>query len=75
MRTLQVTISEQDFARLTFPSENVTYEALVRKIKKELALAALRRAQQIAVSNGLASMSQVAINAEIKAARHAKRSH
>jgi hypothetical protein len=75
MRTLQVAITEQDFTSLAFPSENVTYEALVRKIKKQLALAALRRAQQIAQANGLATMSLEVINAEIKAARRGKRSH
>ena len=74
-RTLNVAISEQDFNQLAFTSENVTYEELVKKIKKQLALAALRRAQQIAEQTDLSAMTLDEINAEIKAARDAKRRH
>jgi len=72
-RTLSVAISEQDFNQLAFTSENVTYEELVKKIKKQLALAALRQVQETAEQAGLSAMTLDEINAEIKAARDAKR--
>jgi hypothetical protein len=74
-RTLSVAISEQDFNQLAFTSENVTYEELVKKIKKQLALAALRQVQETAEQAGLSAMTLDEINAEIKAARDAKRRH
>jgi hypothetical protein len=74
-RTLNVAISEQDFNQLAFTSENVTYEELVKKIKKQLALVALRQAQQLAEQTDLSAMTLDEINAEIKAARDAKRRH
>lgn len=75
MRMISVAISDQDFAQLNIPSESVTYEELLKKIKKQLALAALRRVQQTAEQVGLSTMTLDEINAEIKAVRDAKRGH
>ena len=72
MRMISVAISDQDFAQLNIPSESVTYEELVKKIKKQLALVALQRAQQTAEQVGLSSMTLEEINSEIKSARDAR---
>ncbi len=75
MRTISITLSEQQFLQYGFTESPLTLEELLKKLKKELALQALRKARQSASKAGLDKMTLAEINAEIKAVRNAKARH
>ena len=72
MRTLNVEISESDFAKYNLNSEHLSFSDLVQKIRADIAKGALRQAQEMAREAGLSEMGLEEINAEIAAVRGAK---
>lgn len=72
MRTISITISEQQFLKYGFNTNTLTFEELLQKLKKELALQALKNAQKSASKAGANRMTLENIDAEITAVRNAK---
>jgi hypothetical protein len=75
MKTLSIRISEHDFNRLGFESSDLEWEALIKKIKAELAKEALQKSKSLAKLTGLSELTLEEINAEINAVRNAKTGH
>lgn len=72
MKTLSISISEQEFVRYNLSSLKMTFEELVRRIRVESAREALLRANKAAEASGLSEMTLEEINEEIMAVRNAK---
>ena len=72
MKTLTINITEKEFLKFGFESENVNFEEFVRKIKIEIAKEAMIKCQSIAEKVGLSNLTLDEIDAEIKAIRNAK---
>ncbi len=72
MKTLTINITEKEFLKFGFESENLNLEEFVRKIKIEMAKEAIVKCQSIAEKVGLSNLTLEEIDAEIKAVRNAK---
>lgn len=72
MKMLSISIPDEDFIKLGLTSDNLSFEELVRHIKKDIAQKALRRAQRAAKLAGVADMSKSDIDSEIQASRRTK---
>lgn len=72
MKTLTIKLSEKEFLKYGFRSENPGFEEFVRRIKIDLAKEALRNTVSIAKKEGLSALTQDEINQEVKAVRDAK---
>lgn len=72
MRTLQIKVSETDFQKYNFGSEEIKFTDLVDLISREYARKALLECNAIAKQEGFSQMTMDEINAEIKAVRDAK---
>ena len=72
MRTIQISISENDFQKYNFGSSEIKFADLVELISREYAKKALLESTEIAEQVGLSKMTMDEINAEIKAVRDAK---
>lgn len=72
MRTIQISISENDFQKYNFGSGEIKFADLVELISREYAKKALLESNEIAEQVGLLKMTMDEINAEIKAVRDAK---
>jgi len=72
---LTIQISEKDFRRLNFPSDNLDWEYFIQRIKTEIAREALANCKAIAIKTGLSKLSLEDINAEINGVRNAKARH
>lgn len=72
MRTLNVNISEEDFAKYNLQLGELEFTDLVEIIKTEFARKSLLECVDIADKVGLSSMSLEEINTEIQAVRDAK---
>jgi len=72
MRTVQVRVSETDFQKYNFESDEIKFTDLVELISREYAKQALLECNEIALQVGLSTMSIDEINAEIEAVRDAK---
>jgi hypothetical protein len=75
MKTLTVNLSEKEFLKYGFRSENLDFDELVRKIKIDLAKEAMKNTVSIAEKEGLSAITLEEINQEIKAVRSAKDNH
>ncbi|MBP6740296.1 MAG: hypothetical protein KA146_09900 [Leptospiraceae bacterium] len=76
MKTITVSISENEFQNFGFKSDTIAFKELLEKISTELARKALARCHQIAKETGLSEMTLEEINAEIKEVRkNAKNRH
>jgi Glu-tRNA(Gln) amidotransferase subunit E-like FAD-binding protein len=76
MKTITVSISENEFQNFGFKSDSIAFKELLEKISTELARKALARCHQIAKETGLSEMTLDEINAEIKEVRkNAKNRH
>lgn len=72
MRTVQVRVSETDFQKYNFESDEIKFTDLVELISREYAKQALLECNEIALQVGLSTMTVDEINAEIEAVRDAK---
>ncbi len=72
MRTVQISVSENDFQKYNFGSGEIKFTDLVELISREYAKKALLESNEIAEQVGLSKMTMDEINAEIKAVRNAK---
>ncbi len=75
MKTLTINLSEKEFLKYGFRSENPDFDEFVRKIKIDLAKEALRNTVSIAEKEGLSAITLEEINQEVKAVRGAKDNH
>ena len=69
MKTITVSISENEFERFAINSEKIDFNELLNKISIELARQAAFRCHEIAERVGLSSMTMEEINEEVKAVR------
>jgi hypothetical protein len=72
MRTLQIKVSDTDFQKYNFGSDEIKFTDLVEIISREYARQALLECNEIAEQVGLSKMTMDEINAEIKAVRDEK---
>lgn len=70
MKTLNVTILENEYSRLGLKSNDLTFEELFKKISILIAKDALVKCRQIAKKTGLSAMTQEEIDKEISVARN-----
>ena len=69
MRTINISISDNDYMNYGLSSENLSFSELEARIKKRTIREALYSCQQIADKEGLSKMSLEEINKEIEAVR------
>ncbi len=72
MRTLNISLSEQDYKKYGINSENIRFNKFIDLIKNVIAREALEKCHQIAKQSGLNNISTDEINAEINSIRGAK---
>ncbi len=72
MRTLSVSLSEQDYKKYGISSKEMSFDLLIEKIKNVIARDALEKCQSVAKKSGLSKMTIDEINSEIEAARNAE---
>ncbi|MEO8149913.1 MAG: hypothetical protein ABI723_19900 [Bacteroidia bacterium] len=72
MRTININISDNEFDKYGFKTNEINFSDFLDKIRNEVAREALRKCQEIAEREGLSEMSMDEINAEIKKVRDAK---
>lgn len=72
MKTLQVKLSEADFRKYNFKSNQINFNELIDIISREYARKALWECNEIAAESGLSQMTMEEINEEVKAFRDAK---
>jgi len=72
MKTLNITISEKEFDRYGFPSEDIAFDELIELIKKEIVKEALEQTRSLAEEAGISDMNMTDIDAEIRAVRDAE---
>ena len=76
MRTLNVSISENEYRRLGLKEENLTFSELFNLVSRELVRQNLERSVELAEKYGLSDMTIDEITEEVKAVRtHAKSRH
>jgi len=76
MKTIAVSISENEFEQFGFKSDSIAFKELLEKISIQLARQAITHCHQIAKETGLSEMTLEEINAEIKEVRkNAKNRH
>lgn len=76
MKTLMISITENEFKQFGFQSDSIDFKEFVEKIRNELAKKALYNCHKIAKETGLSQMTLEEINAEINAVRkNAKNRH
>lgn len=77
MRTINISISDNDFLSYGFNSKNLSFSEIEDIIKKRTIREALYSCQKIADKEGLSKMTLEEINKEIKAVRekNAKNNH
>jgi len=75
MRTLNISLTEQDYKKYGIDSENISFDQLVEKVKNIIAIEALEKCQLAAKESGLDKMTLDEINTEIQAVRNAKSNH
>ena len=69
MKTITVSISENEFERFGNNSEKIDFKELLNKISIELARQAAYQCHEIAKRVGLSTMTMDEISAEVKAVR------
>ncbi len=69
MKTITVSISENEFERFGINSEKIDFKELLNKISIELARQAAYQCHEIAKRVGLSTMTMDEISAEVKAVR------
>ncbi|MBI4647109.1 MAG: hypothetical protein HY738_11095 [Bacteroidia bacterium] len=69
MKTLNVTIPENEYSRLDLETSDLTFDELFKKISLLIAKDALYKCRQIAKKTGLSKMTQEEIDSEISEAR------
>lgn len=74
MKNLNVAISEDDFKRFRFSSDDLSFNELKEIISIEVAREALLRCNSIAKAGGFSDLTLDEINSEIKSVRNAKNS-
>jgi predicted CopG family antitoxin len=73
MRTLNVSISENEYKRLGLKDESLTFSELFNLVSTELLRQNLERSIELAEKYGLSNMTMDEITEEVKAVRtHAK---
>ncbi|SEJ02261.1 hypothetical protein SAMN05216327_105323 [Dyadobacter sp. SG02] len=76
MRTLNVSISENEYKRLGLKDESLTFSELFNLVSRDLIRQNLERSVELAEKLGLSDMTMDEITEEVKAVRtHAKSNH
>jgi len=76
MRTLNVSISENEYKRLGLKEESLTFSELFNLVSKEVVRQNLEKSVELAEKYGLSHMTMDEITEEVKAVRtHAKNNH
>ena len=70
MKTLTISISENEFMQFGLKSEKIDFKELLDKVSLELAKQAVLKCQEIAKKVGLSEMTLDEINSEIKSVRN-----
>ncbi len=72
MKTLSINITEKEFDQFGFPSEKMSFEEMIKLIKKKMVREALEKTRTAAEEAGIDDMTMEEINEEIRAVRNAK---
>jgi len=72
-RILTVTMSDEEFERLKFTSEEMSFEEFMDIIHRDLTISTAFRSRKRAGELGFGEMSMDMIHAEVKAARNSRR--
>jgi hypothetical protein len=72
MKTLNITISEKEFDRFGFPSEDISFEEFIELVRKEIVKEALEQTRSLAEEAGISEMNMADIDTEIRAVRDAE---
>lgn len=76
MRTLNVSISDNEFSKFGLKQNNVTFSDLIKLIRKELMRENLNKGLELAEKYGLSKMTMDEISQEVKVVRkNAKSNH
>jgi len=75
MRTITLDLSEKDFKKYDFESEEISFEDFVEKIRNTLARDALKKCQEMAALSDLSRLTLTDINKEVRTVRNAKNRH
>lgn len=75
MKVLTVQLTDHEFSRLGFASDQIEFDELVRRIKIAAAREAMLKCHAIAHKAGLANSTMEDINVEIEAVRNAETNH
>lgn len=72
MRTLNISISDNDFDKFGFEKQDLPFPELVELISRELMRQNLDKCVELAEKHGLSSMTMDEIDKEVNAVRNAK---
>ncbi|WP_425391869.1 hypothetical protein [Ekhidna sp.] len=72
MKTITLDLSDKDFEKYQFDSDNISFKNFVEKVRNTLAREAMQKCQKIASTSDLSGMTMKEINDEVKAIRDAK---
>lgn len=76
MRTLNISISDSEFNKLGLKQDELTFNDLIRHVRKELMRENLNKCVELATKYGLSEMTMDEISEEVKAVRkNAKSNH
>ncbi|MEX8546789.1 MAG: hypothetical protein V5804_04230 [Mucilaginibacter sp.] len=76
MRTLNISISDSEFNKLGLKQDELTFNDLIRHVRKELMRENLNKCVELAAKYGLSEMTMDEISKEVKAVRkNAKSNH
>jgi len=76
MRTLNISISDNEFNRLGLKQNNLAFSELIKLVRKELMRENLSKSLELAEKYGIAKMTMDEISEEVKAVRrNAKNNH
>lgn len=75
MRTLNISISENEFNKFGLKGDNFSFSELIKFIRKELMRENLSKCHELAEKYGLSQMTMDEISEEVKAVRRNAKGH
>jgi predicted CopG family antitoxin len=72
MRTLSISISDNEYSRFGLKDENLSFSDFVDLVSKELTRQNLKKSVELAEKYGISAMTMEEITDEVKAVRNAK---
>lgn len=72
MKTLSISIPDNEYSKLGLKGENLSYSDFVDLVSKELTRQNLKKSVELAEKYGLSAMTMEEITEEVKAVRNAK---